>query len=331
MSRFVGIITILLSCWPFVLMVQADSPEVQKARQYGAEGRVTLCVLNSTGSPVEKAALSVALFPSDSYANADVREGQTDTNGCFGIEGTTVADMTYTITKEGYCKTTGKYWFYRKGDNCVQNGRWQPWNITNKVVLKENRTPVPMYAKKVDVSIPIRDVPIGFDLEEGDWVAPYGHGIRSDFIITYTATYEGPQVFSKRMVITFSNPQDGVQSSALDETSEFLSTYSAPEKGYLPTLEQERSRTRTEILKSQEIEKEKYLIFRVRTITDKEGNITSANYGKIYPPIDYGQMGEVPRLIFSYYLNPTVNDRNLEFDPSRNLLTNPGSMRVYMP
>ena len=27
---------------------------------------------------------------------------------------------------------------------------------------------------------------------------------------------------------------------------------------------------------------------------------------------------------FTYYLNPTPNDRNLEFDPTRNLMTNFG-------
>jgi hypothetical protein len=27
-------------------------------------------------------------------------------------------------------------------------------------------------------------------------------------------------------------------------------------------------------------------------------------------------------LLFTYYLNPTPNDRNLEFDPKRNLFTN---------
>ncbi len=29
-------------------------------------------------------------------------------------------------------------------------------------------------------------------------------------------------------------------------------------------------------------------------------------------------------VIFTYYLNPSPNDRNLEFDPKRNLFTNLG-------
>ena len=50
--------------------------------------------------------------------------------------------------------------------------------------------------------------------------------------------------------------------------------------------------------------------FRVRTVLDEEGNVKSALYGKIYG--DFMQ--------FRYYLNPTLNDRNVEFDPEHNLL-----------
>ena len=52
--------------------------------------------------------------------------------------------------------------------------------------------------------------------------------------------------------------------------------------------------------------------FRVRTKVDDRGNIVSAHYGKIYG--DFMQ--------FKYYLNPTINDRNVEFDPKQNLITN---------
>lgn len=337
MNRFFAGTVLLLSCWLCALNLKAQSPEIANARQHGARGRVTIRVTDSTGKPVEHAQLSLALFPSDSYANADVREGQTDTNGCIAIEGTTVGDMTYTVTKNHYYKTTEKYLFYRRGENCVQDGRWQPWNPTNTVVLKEHRNPVAMYAKEVDVRIPVRDQAIGFDLEKGDWVAPHGQGATADLVFKYTATYEGPQTFSKRIELTFSHPRDGVQAFALDRTSDFMTLYTAPEEGYAPTLVDDQARTRTKILKSSEIAKGQYLVFRVRSVTNQEGRIVSANYGKIYSPnlldplIEYGRMGDADRLMFTYYFNPTANDRNIEFDPSRNLLANPGSMRVYMP
>jgi hypothetical protein len=46
-------------------------------------------------------------------------------------------------------------------------------------------------------------------------------------------------------------------------------------------------------------------------VVDATGKIISANYGKIYGDF----------MNFSYYLNPTPNDRNVEFDPKRNLFT----------
>jgi hypothetical protein len=50
--------------------------------------------------------------------------------------------------------------------------------------------------------------------------------------------------------------------------------------------------------------------FRVRTALDPNGDVKSALYGKIYG--DFMQ--------FTYYLNPTPNSRNIEFDPNQNLL-----------
>ena len=54
--------------------------------------------------------------------------------------------------------------------------------------------------------------------------------------------------------------------------------------------------------------------FRVHTVLDENGNIKSVLYGKIYGDF----------LKFSYYLNPTPNDRSVEFDPKQNILKNLG-------
>lgn len=61
--------------------------------------------------------------------------------------------------------------------------------------------------------------------------------------------------------------------------------------------------------------------FRVRT-RKEGGKIVSANYGKIDRDIDFDIINsDTALLFFTYYLNPTPNDRNMEFDPKRNLLT----------
>ena len=67
-------------------------------------------------------------------------------------------------------------------------------------------------------------------------------------------------------------------------------------------------------------QQERGYFFRVRT-AEENGRIISANYGKIT-----GDIGIDPRdaknctVTFTYYLNPTSLDRNMECDPKRNLL-----------
>lgn len=339
MNRFILATVSLLLCEISIQNLRAESPyaKIDQLRYQRALGKVTLRVVDSFGVPVTNAMLSGAFWPSDSSADAKVFEGYTGTNGLFTAEGETIHSMNYTITKEGYYKTTGKYSFRRQGEDRIRDGRWQPWNPTNTVVLKEHRQPIVMYAKDVDLRIPVRDQAIGFDLEKGDWVAPHGQGATADLVLKYAATYEGPQTFSKRIELSFSNPRDGVQALPLDRTSEFMSVYTAPEEGYARTFIDEQARTRTKILKRSEIAKDQYLVFRVRSVTNEQDRIVSANYGKIYGPnlldliIEYGRMENTDRLMFTYYFNPTANDRNIEFDSSRNLFGTTDKRRVYHP
>ncbi len=67
--------------------------------------------------------------------------------------------------------------------------------------------------------------------------------------------------------------------------------------------------------------KEQNYFFRVRTVIDEKGAVKSSLYGKIHgdfviDPINSKTM----IIIFTYYLNPTPNSRNIEFDPKQNLL-----------
>jgi len=56
-----------------------------------------------------------------------------------------------------------------------------------------------------------------------------------------------------------------------------------------------------------------------RTKKNDKGEIVSALYGKIYNPIDFKVFTNGMNVQFAYYLNPTPNDRNTEFDPNQNL------------
>ncbi len=297
------------------LIVQASSPEVEAAKQAGAKGQITLWVVDSSNVPVRNARVSAGFY---NPQNRDsLAEGQTDTNGAFVASGTSVSDMRYTITKDGYYKTSATYDFCKRIDRPVIDGRWQPWNPTNTVVLKEVRTPVAMYAKRVDTPVPQRDSAMGFDLEAGDWVAPCGKGKVSDLLVTYRSSVQDKWTFSRELSITCSNNMDGLCRLQKDMWSVFRSAYEAPTAGYQQVVSLVYDATKYKVLKSECLGDSEYLAFRVRTILDAKGNIVSARYGKVYGPIEYGA-GKDNRLRFTYYLNPD-GGRNLEFDPGRNL------------
>ena len=330
MNRFSALTVVLVSCWLYAGKLLAASPEVEQARQHGAKGQVTLRVVDSNDKPVKKAELSSAFWGSDSSADVVVSEGATDTNGLFVAAGKTIHSMNYEIKKNGYYATRGQYWFLRKGEDCVQADRWQPWNPTNTVVLKERRSSVAMYAKRVDEPVPVRDTPVGFDLEVGDWMAPHGNGKQPDLLFTYKATVQDYWNGSLEFIIACTNQMDGFFRAQKDMSSDFRSAYEAPSSGYQPEIQFAFVTTTDRDLKVEKLGDTEYLAFRVRTVLDDKGNIVSARYGKIYGPIEFG-VGKEHHIRFSYYLNPTDNDRNLEFDPSRNLMKNSGRTPVNIP
>ena len=334
MNRSSAIAVVSLSCWLCAENLRAVSPEIVNARQHGAQGQVTLRVTDSTGKPIEKAQLSVAFWASDSSADVVVSEGTTDTNGLFVAAGKTIHSMNYEIKKDDSYKTTGQYWFYPGQGRSVLNGRWQPWNPTNTVVLKEKRNPVAMYAKNVETPLPLRDTAVGFDLEVGDWVAPHGKGREADMFFTYTARVQDYWTFSNQLFIACSNQMAGLYRTTRDTGTSFPSIYEAPTNGYQAQVVQSLDRTKYKIMAKEEIGGSEYLVFRVRTVLDDKGNILSARYGKIYGPIEYGEKDQGGGGVrFTYYLNPTDNDRNLEFNPSRNLFNwrHDARERPYMP
>jgi len=73
--------------------------------------------------------------------------------------------------------------------------------------------------------------------------------------------------------------------------------------------------------------------FRVRTVLDEKGRIKSALYGKIFGDITSDVINSKTAFIqFTYCLNPNPNDRNMEFDPKKNLFgTLPFNQRVTTP
>ena len=230
-----------------------------------------------------------------------------------------MGQTSYEITSfSGYYNAGGSYHFTN-----VIGDKLQPWNPTVEVVVKPILNPIAMYAENINIDIPATNTPVGFDLEAGDWVAPYGKGTASDFVFQITEKVpfvRGNQPYDVTNTLSFSNKGDGIQSVLVPQNAGSalrLPRY-APETGYQPTLGQELSLVGNKRLSGADGEDQNYF-FRVRTILDEQGNVKSTLYGKIAGPISCGAQGYIQ---FTYYLNPTPNDRNMEFDPKKNLFQN---------
>lgn len=93
--------------------------------------------------------------------------------------------------------------------------------------------------------------------------------------------------------------------------SELKLPHDAPESGYFPTRRYEAD-TRGPRKEKRDVG----YFLRTRVKLDADGEIISAHYAKIYGDFRFDPRGAVS---FTYYFNPVPNDRNLEFDPQRNL------------
>ena len=281
-------------------------------------GKLTLKVIDDeAGNPIRGAMVHVSFMQANdsgiglkTIRNNDV----TNAEGFVSFQGVGMESVGATISKDGYYQSGSGFKFTSSSN--VTN-RWEPWNPTVEVVLKKKRNPVPMYVKGTDnLKLPQFDIPIGYDLEKGDLVVPYGTGTTSDFIFSMHSAERAYTDYECNFSLTFSNEFDGIQEYFFDSNnqSNYKWPFLAPESGYVTTLFKEKSMQPGKGYTSNEIENVHY-IFRVRTKTDNDGKIVSALYGKIVKEFEFDPKGAI---FFGYYLNPD-GTRNLEEDPKRNL------------
>jgi hypothetical protein len=215
--------------------------------------------------------------------------------------------LAFQVGKAGYYSTTKGYEFSTFGDNDPQK-----WNPSETLMLKKVGKPIAMYAKSVNLGMPVFDKPAGFDLMIGDWVAPYGKGVNTDIIFTAHLDQRTESDADYKLTVSFPKAGDGIQEFTVPDTekgSGLRSPHEAPTDSYQSQWVQTRNRKPGQA-ETGNFDSGRNYFFRVRTKIDDQGNIVSAHYGKIYG--DFMQ--------FRYYLNPTLNSRNVEFDPKQNLL-----------
>jgi len=192
--------------------------------------------------------------------------------------------------------------------------KWQPWNPTLKVVLKKKKNPIAMYAYRTNaIKVPIKDEFVGYDLVKHDWVAPYGNGNTSDFLFKLEDTYVSNSDYETILSFQFSNPADGLHLFSTTESggSNLRSAHNAPDSGYKNKLIQIRTqRPNKRLITSYDDDSNFY--FRVHCDGD---NPDSCKYGKIYRSVEF----DGTNISFDYFINPSMGDTNVEFDPNRNL------------
>src|ERR1700730_5694480 len=199
--------------------------------------RVTIRVLDENRFPVPGAEVratfkNAILDPKNWGTGRDnrIQTATTDQLGVATLEGYSDGELGGGVRKEGcYRGWWEPYQFSAKADK-----RWQPWNPTIGVVLKKIDAPIAMYARKVEAKFPVEAWPLGFDLAESDWVAPYGRGKVSDLVFEVNRSLRSPRNFNAVLKLTFSNTGDGIFAVPIESqnmNSELRLPHQAPETG----------------------------------------------------------------------------------------------------
>lgn len=293
--------------------------------------KVTYRVVDEQGYPIDKAWVDAGFIEASSRSVT----GYTDTNGIFIAEDISSGVSGCGVKKDGCYGGGGGYAFKYKDRNKILN-RLEPWNPTVTVVMKKIKNPVTMVYKRVSANIPVFDQPVGFDLEKGDFVAPHGSGVQTDFM--FTAVKMTNVLDGATITLTFLNKQEGILPYPFgkEDKSWFKWPYEAPLTGYTNrfskyemtyettmdyskfypgnSYKEKLKEIETDCLKDKEIN----YIFRVRSQVDKDGNLVRACYGKIEGEIRVWRTGGME---FRYWFNPDWT-RNLEDDPKRNINLN---------
>ena len=212
------------------------------------------------------------------------------------------------------------------------NGKWTQWSEPVTLVLKEYINPIPMYVNGRGESfrIPARNEWCGFDMEVYDWTAPYGKGVHADLEVFHK--WDGKdrtEYTGSHLTIRFPDKEAGCYPFYYEHREKYdawrlKSPYHADiHAAYTSSLEfYEKKHPGAKRLDSHLFPNGTGYIFRTRTRFDEKGKLVGARYGKIYQPhssLLYFWV-DGARIRIPYYLNPTENDTNLEYDMQHNLI-----------
>lgn len=268
--------------------------------------RLTIRVVDDQGAPVQGAIVEVG--------GTDGRvgiKGPTDTNGLYRHDERIMGELGCEVAKSGYYQSRGILW---SGPSSA--GMVPPVNVYT-VVLKRIVHPVSMIHRTVKLALPMLSAPVGLDLAAGDWVAPHGKGESADLFVTGQKQVISDRDWSYRCTWLFTNGNGVVShryphSSSLALRSRLVPPLEMPVAALTNRYEFHMAwRAGQEMIAS--AGKDDHLLFQVRTVTNAEGVVTSANVGWINGAIDMWGLDREPMHIgIDYYFNPDPHSRSLE-------------------
>lgn len=307
--------TKLLICMVALLCVAAV--DAVKRRTEMPRAKLTVKVLDEQGAPLSDVNVTLTFMDPKTRDGVPV-DGRTNAEGLFSGEGYTDGVMGGSVNKEGYYR--GDFPFHQFSG--LESGRWEPWDATYTTNLRPILRPHAMYAKRVQIDIPVLDQPCSYDLEKGDWLPPHGKGVQADLVFKARRNFKSRTDFDVRVEMSFSNQRDGLLKTdlpAVGKYSSFKWEREAPHAGYAQGIELRHAATADAVIHS--YERDDTFYFRVRTI-EENGRVVAANFGKISGGLRLdGMNSQTCTILFTYYLNPTSLDRNLEWDTKRNLIS----------
>ena len=227
-------------------------------------------------------------------------------------------------------------------------GTWRPDNVVVTVALDRVEKPVPLHVrnlsfppgKLVEEMSDVEKGPVSYDFLKGDWLPPWGSGEFADVVfrrlpredcgVGVNGRGQTNKSFRDVVSVDFTGDGNGMAETLVSATSE-LKIRSSSTMGFKSHYEQSCGRGK-DLQAYRMRDERKCFCFRIRTKYDEKGNVVEGYYGKIYGDVVMGwsYLG-VSRVGFLYYLNPTPNDRNLEWDMNNNLCPNPGNLGALRP
>ena len=278
----------------------------------------------------------------------NVVRGKTDINGRCVLEGKTdegrAGCWVTSPPPKGYYDSlkAGAFRFSRKN----LFGVWQPENLVVTIKLQRVEHPIPLFLKQF--ADPASDSvgsdlfskgngSLQLDLLKGEWLPPVGNGERADVEFSRLPREDlgvgtNPRgvkasAYRDTMTVKFVGEGNGLVEVACPDGAG-IKIREAPNDGYRQDYICWKERGR-DLQRSSHFDKHRNFAFRIRTKCDEKGRIKSAYYGKIYGDIDFKKLigvnvEAIAAPSFCYYLNPTPNDRNLEWDMKNNMCAKPG-------